>query len=102
MKNNTRYSLSSESFLSPKGNRLCTPEYGKPITQVVKTIPAPPSFIANASSLNLEFSFGSARGCKNVSDSWVLSTVLTVHATKRSNLLSYPSLFRHLKRKYNR
>ena len=102
MKNNTRYNLSFVSFLSPKGNRLYTPEYGKPITQVVKTIPAPPSFIANASSLNLEFSFGSARGCKNVPGSWVPSTVLIGHSAKRSNLLSYPSLFRHLKRKYNR
>ena len=63
VKNNTRYSLSFESYLSRQGNRLDTPEYGKPNAQRVNTTPSLPSFIANASSLNSEFKFVSS-GCR--------------------------------------
>ena len=102
VKNNTRYSLSFESFLSLKGSRLYTPEYEKPNTQRVNTIPPLPSFIANASSLNSEFKF-LISGCrKDVPGRWISSTVGTSQSAKSLNLLPYPSLFRHLERKYKR
>ena len=102
MKNNTRYSLSFESFLSRQGNRLYTPEYEKPNTQRANTIPPLPSFSANASKVNLEFIFESSGCRKDSSGSWGSPTVRTSQSTKSLNLLSYPSLFRHLERKYKR
>jgi len=102
VKNNTRYSLSFESYLSRQGNRLDTPEYGKPNAQRVNTTPSLPSFIANASSLNSEFKFVSSGCRKDVPGSWISSIFRTSQSNKSLNLLPYPSLFRHLERKYKR